>query len=410
MSVTAPALRQLDLFSEVLHAYSVGGEVDNASLYAGVLGRAGISAEILSERVPVGQSGQKTNLLTRKLRWYQQTLKHAGVIERVPGERGVWRLCEDAGKDLHRLPATVSVVGFSTDLGVAIIGSAAHVFAQIDAPIVLCLTSPPYALAKERRYGNPSVSHYVDWICTTLEPLVRNLVRGGSIALNIGNDVFVRGTPARELLPERLTIALHDRLGLSKMDTLIWHNPSKAPGPVQWASINRVQLNVAYEPILWLTNDPRAVRADNRRVLQEHSERHLRLIQRGGEDRERVFSDGAYRLHAGSFGAETPGRIPRNVLTFGHGCRDQQDYKRAARARGLPVHGAPMPLSLASFLVEYLTQPGDVVADPFGGSFTTARAAERLGRRWLSTDIMVEYVVGAAHRFRDAGGFHCAVA
>ena len=64
-----------------------------------------------------------------------------------------------------------------------------------------------------------------------------------------------------------------------------------------------------------------------------------------------------------------------------------------------------MPLSLAKFLVELLTVPGEIVADPFGGSFTTAKAAELLGRRWLSTECMAEYVIGSAFRFREQPGF-----
>lgn len=400
-------MRQIDLFSEVLHAYSAecSATLNNTSLYARVADRAGIDLGILRQRVPIGVSGHPYSPIARKIRWHQQTLKHAGILEHVPGERGVWRLTSPAGKDLNRIDAGVAVIGFSTNLGVAILGACESVFAAIDAPITLCLTSPPYPLAKERSYGNPSESEYVDWVCRTLEPVVKNLVRGGSICLNVSNDIFVPGTAARSLYRERLLLALHDRLGLHKMDEFIWHNPSKPPGPVRWASIERTQLNVAWEPIYWLTNDPRSVRSNNRRVLQEHSEKQLRLIRQGGEKREGNFCDGAYRLQHGRFGNETPGKIPRNVLTFGHSCGDQRAYKAAARSQGLPAHGAPMPLALASLLVEFLSEKDDLIVDPFGGSFTTAKAAERLGRRWLSTEVMLEYVVGGATRFIDAPGF-----
>ena len=158
--------------------------------------------------------------------------------------------------------------------------------------------------------------------------------------------------------------------------------------------------------VLWLTNDPKSVRSNNRRVLQSHTERHLKLILQGGEARDQSFSDGAYNIKAGRFSAETPGRIPRNVLTFGHRCASQQDYKARALAAGLPAHGAPMPLALASFLVGFLSEEDSLVADPFGGSFTTALAAERLGRRWLSTEIMYEYVRGGAGRFSDCRGYN----
>lgn len=398
---------QLDLFSSVLHAYAKheDGTLSNRDLYKQLADECQLGAQAFSDRQPVGKDAQPHNLLARKVRWYQQTLKHAGVLQHVEGERGVWQLTRPANEDLSQIQAGVSVIGFSTELGIAILGSCDTVFSRIDSPITLVITSPPYPLAKARKYGNPSEAEYVDWICRMLEPVVRNLVPGGSICLNVSNDVFLPGMPARSMYRERLLLALYDRLGLFKMDELIWHNPSKPPGPVQWASLKRVQLNVAWEPVYWLTNDPRRVKSDNRRILQQHTERHLALIREGGEHRTRTNSDGAYVIKNGSYGSQTDGRIQRNVLRFGHACASQRAYKELAKAKGLQPHGAPMPLSLASLLVEFMSEPGDLVVDPFGGSFTTALAAERLGRRWMSTDIMLEYVLGGSLRFRNQPGY-----
>lgn len=398
---------QLDLFSSVLHAYSKKNDstLGNRSLYESVAEATGISADEFDSKAPIGVAGTLHSPFTRKVRWHQQTLKAAGILEHVGGERGVWRLTTPASKDLNQISPTVSVIGFSTDLGIAILGCCETVFSSIDAPITLVVTSPPYPLAVPRNYGGPSEAHYVDWICKTLEPVVRNLVPGGSICLNVSNDIFLFSSPARSLYRERLVLALHERLGLWKMDELIWENKSKPPGPVRYASIDRTQLNVVYEPVYWLTNDPHLVKSNNRRVLQAHTERHLKLMQQGGEQREGSFSDGAYGIQPGKFGNQTEGRIPRNILSFGHRCPTQTAYKKAATALGLPVHGAPMPMKLASFLIEFLSEPGDLVADPFAGSFTTADAAERLGRRWLATDCMAEYVLGAATRFTEAPGF-----
>lgn len=400
-------MRQIDLFNEVFHAYASppDGQLSNAQLYEQVANRTGIDPEKFAERVPIGKNGQLHSVLQRKCRWHQQTLRAAGILEHVEGERGVWRLTRPAGDELNQVRTGVSVVGFSTELGVAILGSCDTVFAAIDSPIVLCLTSPPYPLAKSREYGNVSEQAYVDWILRMLEPIVRNLVPGGSICLNISNEIFLVGSPARSLYRERLVLALHDRLGLYKIDELIWYNRSKPPGPVQWASKERVQLNVAWEPVYWFSNDPGRLRSDNRRVLQEHTERQLALIRGGGEQRTGRHSDGAYSIKRGSYGNETAGRIPRNVIDIGHACADQRLYKQNARSLGLPPHGAPMPLELASFLIRFLSEPGDLVVDNFAGSFTTAKAAELLGRRWLSTEVMLEYVMGAATRFTDAPGF-----
>lgn len=240
----------------------------------------------------------------------------------------------------------------------------------------------------------------------SFEPVVRNLVPGGSVCLNISNDVFEKGSPARSLYCERLLLALNDRLGLQLMDRLIWENPSKPPGPIQWASIHRVQLNVSYEMVYWMTNDPSRVRSDNRRILLEHTEKHLKLIRGGGEPRDGSYCDGAYVIRAGkSFANETAGRIPRNVLKFSHTCSDKQKLARIARELGLPVHGATMPLSLAKFLIQFLTEKGELVVDQFGGWFRTAKAAEELDRRWISSELMLEYVLGGAEAFRTAPGF-----
>src|ERR1700693_663864 len=156
---------QLDLFSEVLNTYgaAAGNVLGNADLYKQVVRRAGLGEASLSNLVEIGKRKARHSPLTRKIRWYQQTLKQAGVLERVPGERGVWRLTTPAKKGLSQIEATVAVVGFSTKLGVAIIGACDHVFSRIDSPIPLCLTSPPYPLASSRAYGNVTEAMYVDW-------------------------------------------------------------------------------------------------------------------------------------------------------------------------------------------------------------------------------------------------------
>ena len=160
-----------------------------------------------------------------------------------------------------------------------------------------------------------------------------------------------------------------------------------------------MQLNVGYEPVLVFCNDPMKSFADNRRVLQPHSESHQKLIDRGGESRKRVNSDGAYRINPGAYGNATEGRIPKNVLRFSSSCADQRQMRRMAKAAGLPVHGASMPLALAMFLVQWLSRPGDLVVDPFGGTQTTPKACELLGRLWMSSEIMAEYVMNGRFRF-----------
>ena len=405
---------QPDLFPFVADAFATvaeGGSLSTTEIYGMVAKAAAVEPEIASLRQRIGNTGQIHNIFQRDVRWKIQTLKHMGIVERDPSQRGAWRMAVRNKHGLHEATSQTRLVAFSTRLGLAIFGRCESVLAGLDQPITLVVTSPPYPLRKPRNYGGPNdVDEYIDFITRAVEPLVKRLAPGGSLCLNLSNDVFEPGIPSRSMYRERLLITLCDRFGLHKMDTLIWSNPSKAPGPVAWASKKRVQLNVGYEPIDWLTNDPTKVRSDNRRVLEAHTRRHLALIQRGGEARDQVYSDGAYRIHAGRFGNHTAGRIPTNVLMRGHRCLDAVQYRNDARRLGLPVHGARQPLSIADFLVRFLSDVGDLIVDPFGGTVTTGMAAERLGRRWLVVEAMLDYLRASAERFKGFEGFQLGIA
>lgn len=398
---------QLDLFSQITSAYvdAPSGTLSNADLYAIVAARAEISDAELHAKRHLGENGPLFKPATRRIRWFQQTLKHLKVIERVPGERGIWRLTEPAGRDLDRALPDVKLVAFSTDLGVAVWARGESVIPHLQEMITLYFSSTPYPLRTPRAYGNPDESAFVDFACKAIEPVVANLVPGGSIVLNLSNDIFMSKSPARSTYLEELVLALRKRLGLWLMERLPWVNYSKPPGPTYWACVQRVQLTSAYEPIYWFTNDPTRVIADNRRVLQAHSERHMALMQAGGAQRTAVYGDGAYRLRPESFGRVTEGKIPRNVIERGHNCADTRAYREHAKRLGLPIHGAMQPTDIPEFFIKLLTRPGDLVVDSFGGTIRTGLAAERLGRRWLVTEWMLQYIRGAAELFRDANGF-----
>lgn len=402
---TASPNQQLSLFSIVRDIYAdAQSPISNEQLYEMVAERASISLSEIQMKKPIGQLGIMRSPLERKIRWHQQSLKAAGWITKT-NKRGVWELTSEGRHELTKISpnSNLCLVAFSTKLGIAIWGNSKHVFRNFDQPITLCLSSPPYPLRCPRAYGNVDSSEYTDFICESLEPIVRNLKDGGSIALNVSNDIFMKGSPARSIYLEKLTIALVERLGLHLMDRLIWAS-NKPPGPTYWTSITRVQLNVGYEYVLWFTNNPDKVFSNNQRVLQPHSEQHKKFLARG-DKRVASYCDGAHKLRINSYSVETTGRIPTNVLSIANTCSSQRSYKVEAKAMGLPVHGAPMPLKLASLLVGFLTpepeESESLVVDHFGGSLTVPLAAELLGRLWVSCDVVWEYLRGAALRFKD---------
>ena len=401
--------KQLSIFT-VLDAYGEGDQ-SNDEAYERLGSVCGIDPQQWQSHEAIGRSQRRHSTLKRRVRWYQQSLKRLGWLEPVAGRRGHWRATEEGRKTkrereqlLEPSAAGIVQLGFSTELGIALWADCRDVFSRIDEPVHLVLTSPPYALARPRDYGNPGRDEYVDWLCSCLEPVVARLVPGGSLFLNVSNDIFEAGSPARSLYRERLVIALHERLGLHKMDEWIWHNPTKAPGPIQWASKERVQLNVAWEPIYWFTNDPRACFADNRRVLRAHTARHTQYIANGGSGSAAVFGDGANRRRTGAFGTPTAGAIPRNVLTVPHRCPSQTALRAWCKSQGIPVHSATMPLALAEHVVRFASSPGQLVADPFGGWGTTAVAAELNARRWIISERMRAHLFASRWRMHAMEG------
>jgi DNA modification methylase len=402
--------RQLDLFRSILSIYSrADAPVTNDELYGALVDTGTLTTEQLQRKDTIGAGGQLHSPVKRKVRWIQQSLKALGAIERIEDQHGVWQVATH-DKDLGKAPPNTALLAFSTHLGLALWADCS-VLKSIHEPISLILTSPPYPLRNSRAYGNPSAKEFTDFICGAIEPMLASLLPGGSVCLNLSNDIFEANSPARNTYLERLTIALEDRLGLHLMDRLIWENPSKPPGPTYWACRTRQQLVHTWEPVLWLTNDPLACFADNRRVLRPHSTKQEALIARGGECRTAQYGDGAYRLAPGDFGAPTAGAIPRNILRFPHEAQAIAPARKIAHGQGLAAHSALMPVALATFLIEFTTpdpkdaEPPALVVDPFGGWCTTGLAAQNTGRRWICTEQMSQYVAGASNRFEGAQGF-----
>lgn len=395
---------QLSLFA-VLDQYGHGTQ-DNDALYASLVDSGAITHEDLGLRRPMGHDRREYSTLKQRVRWFQQDLKRRGLLEPVAGKRGHWgptgegrRTISQRQQELEPAMPGIVRLGFSTELGMALWADCKDAAEVIDQPISCILTSPPYPLAKQRDYGGPARNEWVDWLCACLEPLVKRMVPGATLFLNVSNDIFTPRSPERSLYQEHMVLALHQRLGLRKMDMIPWHNPSKAPGPLQWASLRRVQLNATWEPVYYFTNDPQRCIADNRRVLQPHTETHAKLIASGGAKSAGVFGDGANRRKVGAFSNQTDGAILRNLLRQPHRCPSQRQMRSILKEMGIPLHSATMPLSVAKPLVEFGCPPGHLTVDPFGGWATTALACQLTGRQWAIFERMRAYLHAARLRF-----------
>jgi site-specific DNA-methyltransferase (cytosine-N4-specific) len=383
-----PSQRQLVL--PLLDALArEGGAADTATLRERVADGLGIDDDVRKRRGTIG--GQDHNLLAHRIRWAQQHARLAGLVERADRR---WSLSARGREHLTRSVPGRPVTVFFTENGCAVWGLAEEAASLIDPGSVrLLLSSPPYPLNTRKRYGNETAQEYVDWLCRIVERLMPVMAADGSLVVNLG-DVWTRNSPTVSLYQERTMTALQDRLGLHLCQRFVWHNPSSLPVPTNYVGIERIRVKNACETLWWLSASERPY-ADNRAILEPYSERMLGLIRKGGEGRAKKPSGHAHR--EGSFSVDNGGSIPPNVIRLPNS--SDHAYTAACREAGLRPHPARMPQELASRMIRFLTRPDELVLDPFGGSGTTAAAAEASGRRWITTEMHREYVEGARLRF-----------
>jgi site-specific DNA-methyltransferase (cytosine-N4-specific) len=93
-------------------------------------------------------------------------------------------------------------------------------------------------------------------------------------------------------------------------------------------------------------------------------------------------------------------RLPHSVLSFSNTASNDYFLRRCREEKKKP-HPARMPKGLVSFFTEFLTEPGDLILDPFAGSNTTGYVAEKLKRKWVSLEINPEYAEDSILRFEE---------
>lgn len=75
---------------------------------------------------------------------------------------------------------------YGTRLGRAVVGDARDVLGMIpDDSVDLVMTSPPFALLREKAYGNKDQAEYVDWLCGFGVEVRRVLKNTGSFVLDL---------------------------------------------------------------------------------------------------------------------------------------------------------------------------------------------------------------------------------
>lgn len=267
-----------------------------------------------------------------------------------------------------------------------------------DGSIDHIVTSPPYMAMRqflpvngtEPELGQEAtVKEYIDNLLIVIEECRRVLSPCGSFLLNLGDSYH---KASKMQIPERVSIAIQDRLGLKLRNTMIWHkNTSASPE----STSRRRQSDFEY--VYWFVKDAAQYYFDDLAIripyvspetTDKRPPRHIsgkpakgvnpRWVNRntGGNLTEpsTVANVGTSLQHAG-------GKMPGSVLDISRHVPPPAETNSPIR------HTAVMSPRLVRELLKPLAQVGDIVLDPFSGSATTGAVALEYGCFYVGYDV-----------------------
>jgi DNA modification methylase len=242
---------------------------------------------------------------------------------------------------------------------------------ELDVPVDLVVTSPPYA--DMRDYAEIDPDKYIEWFLPISNEIYRVLKDNGVFVLNIRNHI-VRG----ERHPYVYGLVYELCKQFSLIEDYIWNKVKVLPNPKGRRGMDMWEFAFVFgkgTDVTWNVDSVR-VPYGNRTVDRYKTDVKVRW---GSDRRDR----GLRKVELNPLGA-----FPKNILDI------PSEAKKIC-------HPAPFPVEFAEWFIKAYSNSGDLVYDPFGGGGSTAIAAQRHGRKWIMTEIHKEYVELANSRLAD---------
>jgi len=268
---------------------------------------------------------------------------------------------------------------------------------ELKKNVNLIFTSPPFPLNRRKSYGNKSGKEYIEWLAPFAKIFGELLTSDGSVVIEMGN-AWKPGEPVMSTLSLEALMRLKEEGQFHLCQEFIWYNPARLPSPAQWVNVDRIRVKDSFTRLWWLSKTTRP-KADNRRILREYSKDMKHLLRTKKYNSGRRPSE--HVIGERSFLKNNNGSIPSNVITLAN-TNALDDYLEYCKKNEVAKHPARMPIGLAEFFIKFLTEPGDLVLDPFAGSNVTGYAAETLGRRWVSIELDPVFAESSLSRFSSS--------
>jgi len=288
---------------------------------------------------------------------------------------------------------------YKTKFGISYLGDIesalkSEKFIRYKGKVDLIFFSPPFPLNRKKKYGNLQNDEYLKWFAN-LGVLFREFLSdNGSVVVELGNS-WNKGSPTMSTLALKALLGFLESSDYKLCQQFIWFNTAKLPSPAQWVTIERIRVKDSFTNIWWMSKSERP-QADNRKVLGAYSKRMEKLLSSKNYNSGTRPSE--HQINDTSFLKDNGGSIPSNVLVSAN-TQSNTPYLKYCRANKIQPHPARMPNDIPEFFVKFLTKPGDLVFDPFGGSNTTGQVSEQLERKWISVEANIHYIEGSKGRF-----------
>lgn len=279
------------------------------------------------------------------------------------------------------LPAGIrDAAEFTTELGALVVDDCLNLLTQLpDNTFDLVVTSPPYD--GQPRYGNGERygrDWYEDTFLKVTTEILRTLKPHGSFVLNYRSR---RQNGERGTIQYELVLWLREQ-GFKFCEDFVWGKPSPPPG--RW---NR-HLKVAVEYCFQFA------KTSEWQFFPEHCLKPARWDRADVERRKRLAHN-YVRVN------EPSGQGRKRVQAGPDLVRPSTLLRIEPEFQPNPVeHPARFPVELPTFFIKLLTLPGQLVFDPFGGTCTTAVAAEVQRRQWLVAEIDAKYTTFLPERLK----------